>query len=421
MYGRGWIDVDLPPADVTVIEPKFVPGLADEHAAFLKAVRNPLKSGPLAGLVKAGERLAIVTTDGTRPVPNRKLIPWILDELQEEPGEVVVITGTGSHRGNTPDELMAMFGDRVMAECRVLNHDAFDPAGLVEVGTTPRGNRITFCREYVEAEKRIILGFIEPHFFAGFSGGPKALLPGIAGIDSILGFHDAYMIGHPKSTWGELEENPLQLETRAAADMCPPHFMVNVTLNADKAITGVFAGEWLAGHRAGAAAVREDATIGFDEPFDIVITTNSGFPLDQNLYQTVKGMSAAMQIVRKGGAILAVSECSDGIPDHGNFAEILHSRSSPRDLLDMIEAPGYSCFDQWEAQKLAIIQMHADVLLYSSLNPAVVSRLNISPVTDIPTAVERLLERYGAAARIAVLPQGPLTIPFVRRSNHSIR
>lgn len=414
LYGKGRLAVELPPADVTVIEPAHVPALADDHAGFLEAVRDPIAARPLRDLVKPGETLAIVTTDGTRPVPNRKLIPWILDELAVKPREVVVITGTGSHRGNTPEELMAMFGERVMAECRVINHDAFDPSRLVPVGTSPRGHEVTFCRDYVEADRKIILGFIEPHFFAGFSGGPKALLPGIAGIDSILGFHDAYMIGHPKATWGVLEENPLQLESRAACRMCPPDFMVNVTLNGDKEITGVYAGDWLEGHRAGSAFVKEHATVGFDEPFDIVITSNSGFPLDQNLYQTVKGMSAAMQIVKQGGTIIAVSECSDGIPSHGKFYEILRSRPNPKEMLEMIEAPGYRVFDQWEAQKMAIVQMRADVWLYSSLDPELVRSLHLTPVSDVAAAVDELLDKYGRHARVAVLPQGPLTIPYLR-------
>lgn len=412
LYGKGKLPVSLP-ADVTIIEPAVVPGLSDERAAFQQAVRSPIGARPLAGLVAEHETLAIVTSDGTRPVPNSKLIPWILDELGVKPKEVVVITGTGSHRGNTPEELLAMFGERVMQECRVINHDSFDPDSLVSIGTTPRGNNVRFCRDYVEADKKIIVGFIEPHFFAGFSGGPKALLPGIAGIESILAFHDAYMIGHPQSTWGVLEENPLQHETRAACRMCPPDFMVNVTLNGDKEITGYFVGDWLEAHRAGCEAVKRHATVGFDEPFDVIVTSNSGFPLDQNLYQTVKGMSAAAQVIRDGGTIIAVSECSDGIPNHGKFFDILTSAPDPKAMLDMIEAPGYSCFDQWEAQKLAKIQVRADVQLYSSLDPELVSRLHLTPVTDIEAAVETAAARYGSGARVAVLPQGPLTIPYL--------
>jgi nickel-dependent lactate racemase len=307
-----------------------------------------------------------------------------------------------------------MFGERVMRECRVVNHDCQDESRLVSIGKTPRGVDVRFCREFVEADKKITVGFIEPHFFAGFSGGPKALLPGIADIDSILSFHDAYMIGHPKSTWGVLEGNPLQLESRGASELCPPDFMVNVTLNGDKAITGYYCGDWLEAHRAGCEFVKQHATVGFDEPFDVVVTSNSGFPLDQNLYQTVKGMSAAAQVIRKGGTIIAVSECSDGIPSHGKFFEILKSARNPQSMLETIEAPGYRKFDQWEAQKLARIQVIADVQLYSSLDAALVESLHITPVSIVADAVEAALEKHGPAAKVAILPQGPLTIPYLK-------
>jgi nickel-dependent lactate racemase len=417
LYGRGHITVPLPGNHATtVIEPHFVAGLPDEHAGFLEAVRSPIGDGaPLAELISSpNQTLAIVTADGTRPVPNSKLIPWLLDELRVKPAAITVITGTGAHRPNTPEELLAMFGERVMRECRVINHNAFDASTQQEIGVTPRGSQVRFCKDYVQADVRVTLGFIEPHFFAGFSGGPKALYPGIAAIENILNFHDAYMIGHPKSTWGVLEENPLQLETRAASEMCPPDFMINVTLNGRKDITGFYAGEWLAAHRAGCADVLKHATVPFDEPFDVVVTSNSGFPLDQNLYQAVKGMSAAAQIVKPGGTIISVSECSDGIPSHGNFYEILTSRPNPRALLDMIEEPGYSVFDQWEAQKLALIQMKAEVQLYSTIPVETVRQLNLHPLDDLEAGIANALKYHGPQARLAILPQGPLTIPYIR-------
>ncbi len=415
LYGRGTVAVDVPSDQTVVIEPSWMDGIEDEHRAFLRAVRDPLGNvGPLRDLMEPGESLVIVTSDGTRPVPNRKLIPWVLDELAVKPASVTVITGTGAHRPNTPEELMEMFGERVMSECRVINHNAFDDSTLEAVGVTPRGTEIKFCREYVQADKKITMGFIEPHFFAGFSGGPKALLPGIASIENLLDFHDAYMIGHVNSTWGVLEQNPLQLETRAASAMCPPDFMINVTLNGRKDITGFFVGEWLPAHRKGCAQVLDHATVGFDEPFDVVVTSNSGYPLDQNLYQAVKGMSAAVQIVKPGGTIICASECSDGIPSHGNFFEILTSRPSPQEMLDMIEAPGYRVFDQWEAQKLALIQVKADVQLYSSLDPELVRQVNLEPVLDLEAGIRQALEKHGSGARLAVLPAGPLTIPYIK-------
>lgn len=413
LYGKGRLPVELPD-NVTVIEPTHQSALDNLDAAFARAVESPIGAGPLASLVKPVETLAIVTSDGTRPVPNSKLIPWVLDTLAVKPREVVVITGTGTHRPNTPEELFEMFGDRVMRECRVINHDCFDDSTLTTVGTTSRGNTITFCKEYVQADRKLLLGFIEPHFFAGFSGGPKALLPGIAGLNSIMSFHDAYMIGHPGSTWGRTEDNPLQAETREACALCPPDFMINVTLNADKQITAFYPGDWMKAHRVGCKAVAETATVGFDEPFDVVITSNSGFPLDQNLYQTVKGMSAAAQVVRDGGTIITVSECSDGIPNHGKFYDMLSNGKTPQEQLEMIGNPAFGMLDQWSAQKLALIQLKANVELYSSIPSDTVRKLNLTPVSDVAEAVRECLKRYGNDARIAVLPEGPLTIPYVK-------
>ena len=187
-----------------------------------------------------------------------------------------------------------------------------------------------------------------------------------------------------------------------------------MTLNSRKQITGVYAGDLLAAHRAGCEEVKRQSMIPVDASFDIVLTTNSGYPLDQNLYQTVKGISAASEIVKKGGAIICASECSDGIPAHGNFGKILQLRDSARELLDMFEAPSFRMFDQWQVQKQAIIQTQADCYIYSSLDDAVIRNARFAPCHDIQALLANLMATYGPQARIAVLPLGPLTIPYIR-------
>jgi nickel-dependent lactate racemase len=195
--------------------------------------------------------------------------------------------------------------------------------------------------------------------------------------------------------------------------MAPPHFMVNVAINPQREITALWAGHYIEAHEVACQAVAAHATRAVDEPFDIVITTNSGYPLDQNLYQTVKGMSAAARIVRPGGAIIAVSECSDGLPDHGNYKQLLQMRPTPHELLAMIEAPGFELYDQWVAQSQAIVQRKAEVYLYSSLDPAAVRAAMLEPITDIAATLAQLLDRYGPGARVAVLPEGPQTVPYL--------
>jgi lactate racemase len=411
-YGRGRLEIDVP-AQAVVIRPEELPGLADERAAFEAAVRAPIDAPPLRELGPCN-MVAIVIADITRPSPSERLVPWIMAELAHVPRErFVIVNGTGSHRANTREELVQMLGEEIVATTRIVNHDAFDDATLTHLGRTSYGGQVWLNNDYLRADVRIVTGFIEPHFFAGFSGGPKGVMPGVAGIKTIMHLHNAQMIGHPGSTWALLEGNPVQGEIREAVALAPPQFMVNVAVNARRQITAVWAGHYIKAHEVGCRFVAEHATRPVEEPFDIVITTNSGYPLDQNLYQAVKGMSAAARIVRPGGAIIAAAECSDGLPDHGNFKQLLQMRRTPQELLDMIEAPGFELYDQWEAQTQAIVQRKANVYLYSSLDPQTVRDAMLTPIASVEDALAALLDRYGPNARVAVLPEGPQTVPFV--------
>jgi nickel-dependent lactate racemase len=268
-------------------------------------------------------------------------------------------------------------------------------------------------RAYVEADRRIVLGFIEPHFMAGFSGGYKGIFPAVADIGAIMRYHDAPTIGHPKSTWGVLDGNPTQARIRHDGSLLPVDFCVNVTLNRDRGITRFFCGDVRAAHEAGCAFSRETAMVACPRPFPVVVTTNSGYPLDQNLYQAVKGMSAAAQIVEDGGLIVTAARCNDGFPAHGNFRQLLVASSSPRALLDTILEPGFSMYDQWEAQLLAMICLKARVALKSELPDDEVRRAHLTPIADIGRAVADEMLRAGRDLAVAVLPEGPMTIPWV--------
>jgi lactate racemase len=412
-YGHDGLDVDLS-GDVTVLEPRFVEGLPDERAAFQMAVRRPLGAPPLAEVVSAGERVAIVIPDITRPLPTDRLLPWVLEELHHvAPSDLVIINGTGSHRVNTPDELRHMVGALLFEQLTVVNHDAHDASMLAPAGVGQDGRLVFMNRDYVEADRRIVLGFIEPHFMAGFSGGYKGVFPGVADINSIMRYHDALMIGHSKTTWGVIDGNPTQQRIRHDGALAPADFCINVTLNRHRAITRFFCGEVLAAHDAGCRYSRETAMVACNRAFPIVVTTNSGYPLDQNLYQAVKGMSAAAQVVAPGGYIAAASRCNDGFPLHGNFRTLLMDHASPQALLDTILAPGFLLYDQWEAQILANIRLKARVGLLSEIGDDEVRRAHLEPVTDIASAVAAERHRLGADAPVAVLPEGPMTIPYL--------
>jgi lactate racemase len=272
-YGRGRLAIEVPDHAV-VIRPEELPGLPDERAAFDAAVRAPIGAAPLRELARPGDTVAIVIADITRPSPSERLVPWILAELAHIPrANVVIVNGTGSHRANSREELIQMLGREVVDSVRVVNHDAFDDATLTRLGGTSYGGEIWLNNDYVHADLRIVTGFVEPHFFAGFSGGPKGIVPGVAGIATIMHLHNAEMIGDPRSTWARLEGNPVQGEIREAVALAPPHFMVNVAINGRREITALWAGHYLEAHEVGCRFVAAHATQAVENVFDIVITT----------------------------------------------------------------------------------------------------------------------------------------------------
>lgn len=418
-YGKSGLDVSVPDHAV-VIEPKFVSGVADEREAILAAIRDPIGAAPLRDLVKPGQTAVVVHTDITRATPNDRLLPPILAELESagiRRQDISLLNALGTHRPQTHEELVGMLGADVVANYRCLQHDGNDDANLVKLGTTRFGHDVRVNRQFMEADIRILTGFIEPHFFAGFSGGPKGVLPSIAGAESVLDNHGAKMIGDPKATFGITDGNPIWDEMLEAARLTSPTFIVNVALNRDKRITRVFAGELYAAHQAGCSFVGECSMVPVPEPFDIVITSNSGYPLDLNLYQTVKGMSAAAQVVRQGGAIIVAAECWDGIPAHGPFGQLLQKYKSPGDLLGAIESPGFASADQWQAQTLARILLKADVYVRADgLTDEQITQSMLKPSRGIEDTLAALLGGGASGGRrpsICVLPEGPVTIAYV--------
>ena len=415
-YGRDGLTLDLPDP-VEIVTPPPGLGLPDEPQALRAALRQPIQSPPLAALVHPGDRVVIAHSDITRATPNDRILPVLLAELEGagvRRADITLLNALGTHRRQTPAELRGMLGDAVVDNYRCLQHDANDDANLVALGTTSFGHPVRVNRQFMEAEVRILTGFIEPHFFAGFSGGPKGVLPALAGAESVLSNHGQGMIAHPNATWGVTAGNPLWEEMREVALRANPTFLLNVGLNTRKQITGVFAGDLLAAHAAGCAFVRQTAMAPVAEPYDIVLTTNSGYPLDQNLYQTVKGMSAANRIVRPGGTIIMAAACADGVPAHGGYADLLRQAGSPQGILDMLAQPGFSQPDQWQVQIQALIQLNAEVLVYSDgLTDAQICQALFTPCRDIPQAVAERRARLGPAARVCVLPDGPQTIAYL--------
>jgi len=415
-YGRDGreLTLDNSIADWTIIEPREFPPIESFSKCFIDSVSLPIGALDLKDIIVPDDMVVIVTADNTRPVPNGLLIPAIIDYCRLDPANVTILIGTGSHRPLKGKAIADFLGENIADKFEVICHDASDTDSLETLGLTRSGIPVSINRYYLEADKKIILGFIEPHFFAGFSGGAKAVCPGICGLDTIDAFHSFDIIGHPDSDYGILDNNPQQRAAREVVAMAPPDFMINVILNSRKEITHIFSGNYIEAHRIGCAEVAGAAMIELDHKFPVVITTNSGYPLDQNLYQTVKGIAAAALIVEEGGIIIVASECINGIPDDGNFAEILNSCSTLDSLLEMLSDKNYTRMDRWQAQKLAMILKKAEVLVFSSLSADKIKKCKMTKIDNIQSAILSKVKQFGSKPEIAVLPNGPLTIPFVK-------
>ena len=415
-YGEQGLDVELPDG-AELLAPQQVPGLPDPERTVAEAIEWPLGAPPLAGSVRSGDTVAIVVSDITRPVPNRLLLPPILDAVHASgvPRErVLIVIATGLHRASTSQEVERILGPQIVESYQVVNHDARDRSTLAYLTTTARGVEVWMNRAYLEADARIVTGFVEPHIFAGYSGGGKAVLPGVAGAEIVMSNHGADMLGHPKAAWCVTEGNPIFEEMRDLALLSRPTFCVNVTLNERREITGVFAGELIAAHQAGIAQAERQYVRSIPHLFDIVVSTNMGYPADLNLYQSVKGMSVGAQAVREGGAVVLAAECRDGL-GLAEYTELLTSEASPQALLERIRSPGFARYDQWGVQLQAMVQAKADVWLHSSMSRSTTEAAHLHYCEDVSATVEELCRRHlaeqGREATIAVLPHGHLTVP----------
>jgi nickel-dependent lactate racemase len=415
-YGDGSLPTRLPAGRTDVIEPVDVDPAPDPVAELVRAMREPISGPPLRSVVRRGGTVAISVCDGTRPQPRRDVIPALLSELEDfvRLDDVTILVATGTHRGNTSEELIEMFGADVLSAVEVVNHDARDQAGLGWVGALGDDVPVWLNKRWLEADIRITTGFVEPHFFAGFSGGPKMVAPGLAGLETTLTLHDARRISSGQARWGVTHGNPIHDDVRAIARATGVDFALDVTLDREQRLVRAYGGELEEMHRRACEDVRRTAMRGVRTPYDVVVTTNGGAPLDQNLYQCVKGMSAAAQVAGEGAMIVCAAECRDGFPDHGDYRRQLTAASGPAELLDDIATRRETIPDQWQIQIQAMIQLrHRVVVRTSYLSDAELSEAHLEQTHDIEELVERALAKAGPDARVCVLPQGPQTIPYL--------
>ena len=409
--GNGYLTANLPAGNIAyILTARDVAGLEDEGAAITAGLREPIASLPLLNRIRETNKVVILVTDNTRPCPEDRLLPPILAELEAKipRDNITIMIALGLHPPMDRPEMITKLGKEIVENYRVLNHDVNQ---TVNIGTTSRGTPVDINRRVIEADFRLSTGFIEPHFFAGFSGGRKSIAPGVFSVRSAYKNHGYAMLEHPETRAGNLKGNPIHEDMVEQAKMARLDFIVNVLLNKRREITHVVAGDPFQAHEEGCRIEKEIVGVRVPRLVDISITTNSGAPLDLDLYQTCKCIDTAAQITRPGGIIITVSACSAGLwPD--SFRELHASVNSPEAVLREIkrqEPIGV----QWENQILARTQLKNTVYLVSSLEDSLVRDMMLTPVRTVEEGLEKAFQVLGADASIAVIPEGPLVLPLL--------
>ena len=410
-YGSSRLKARIPAGNLAgIIEVPDVRGLPDEREAITGSLRAPIESPTLLDCVNKNDKVVVLVTDNTRPCPDDRLLPPILDELEARiPREnITIIVALGLHPPLDRQELIKKLGEDIVANYNVINHDV---NRTVNIGTTSRGTPVDINTRVMAADFRLSTGFIEPHFFAGFSGGRKSIAPGVFSARSAYKNHGYQMIEHPCARAGVLRGNPIHEDMIEQAKMARLNFIVNVLLNKKREITHVFAGDPVKAHEKGCEIEGGIAGVKVPHKVDITITTNSGAPLDLDLYQTCKGIDTAAQVTREGGIIIVASACNAGIGPEA-FLELHASASSPEEVRQLIkqkEPVGV----QWENQILARTQMKNDIYLVSELADSTVKDMMMTPVRTVEEGLEKAFQVLGQDAEIAVIPEGPLVIPLL--------
>jgi len=415
-YGKGFLELDVPEANLaSVVESRFGKAAENAEEEIVRALNNPIGSGRVEDLVKRRDRVALIVSDITRPAPNQLMVPPILEALRKvglQEKNLEILVANGLHRSPSQREMEELLGKRVLEEVAVVNHDARDGGQLVEVGRTSFGTRVILNRRVVESDSVIITGLIEPHFFAGYSGGRKSVLPGIASAESIFQNHSFRMIGHPKARYGILRGNPIHEDSVEATRFVKLTFMVNVVLNKERKVLRAFAGDFLRAHEAGVKFLEGLVKVPTPHRADIVVTTNGGYPLDRNLYQAVKGMATGEPIVKDGGVIIVMAECIDGV-EHLDFQRLMEGAKTPKEVLDTIREKE-PIGDQWEAQVLAKVLQRAEVIVVSKgVKDKVIEDMMMTPASTPEEALNLALRKTGKNAKIVAIPEGPFIIPHI--------
>jgi len=417
-YGKSFVELNLPDENIlAILKSKEFNLIPDEVNAIKNLLEAPIESESLRSLASKSSKICIVVSDYTRAAPNKVLIPPIIEELKKagkKIDELKILVAYGLHKPISKNELKDFLGEEIVESFSIVNHDAEDEDSLVYLGKTSFGTPVYLNKLVAESDLTVLTGLIEPHFFAGYSGGRKTILPGVAGRESIFHNHSFKMISHPLSRYGILEGNPIHEDMIEAAKMIKRTFLVNVVIDKNHGVAGVFAGDTFKAHVKGVKFLDEHVKVDAPSRADIVITSNGGYPLDRDLYQAVKGMATGELVAERNGVVVIFAECIDGIgKGHEFFYRLMAEAKSPDEVLEKIrrEEP---IKDQWEAQILAQILKNMHVILVTkNIKPSLVEEMHMIPASSPEEAIREAYRIAGKDARVIVVPEGPYIIPKI--------
>jgi nickel-dependent lactate racemase len=418
-FGRGFLNIELPShARATILRKNPQPGLANPAEAIRSALDYPVQSASLRSLAAGRRSACILICDITRPVPNHLFLRPIITDLISSgiaPEAICVLVATGLHRPNEGQELSELVGDPwVLETVRVENHFARNDEDHIDLGTTPtRGLPVKLDRRFIEADLRIATGLVEPHFMAGYSGGRKVILPGIAHADTIRTLHNAQFLESPAARSCNLESNPLHEEQLHALAMIGEAYGLNTVINEQRELVHVTFGHIAASHAAAVEFAHASCVVHVGRRFNTIITSAAGYPLDSTFYQTIKGMVTPLEILEPGGTLILASKCSEGLgsPEFRAAQERL-KQLGPETFLQSILTHRLAAIDEWQTEMQVRAMRHANIQLHApGLSPRDRELTCVEIVDSIERAIHRSIERTGDP-EIAVIPEGPYLIPL---------
>ena len=419
LYGRGELSVDLPEtSDVTLIRKPRMPGLADPSLAAESTLSNPIASAVLKNHVKNAKTACILICDITRPVPNSLILGPIIRKLMTlgiQSEQITILIATGLHRPNEGKELEELIGDPwVLENAKVENHFARDDSAHIEMGTTKKGNRILLDRRFVNADVRIVTGLVEPHFMAGYSGGRKVIAPGVAHAETITTFHSARYMEDPLATNCNLDGNPLHEDQLEIVEMVGGALSMNVVIDEFRNLSFINFGEIISSHLEAVGFIRKYAEVKVPRRFKTVLTSCAGHPLDLTYYQTVKGMVGPLDILDKGGDLIVVSNCREGMgSEEFVAAQKRLVKMGPSGFLNAISQKQYADIDEWQTEMQLKPMKVGSIYLYSEgLSDKDWLVTGVNKVDNLQNCIAQSFVRH-KQNKIAVIPEGPYVIPFL--------